>query len=136
MISTNEFKLNKVLSYITTYFSILFVMTIITVATIGFGALLGIVIFKFLKKIGDYSINIGKNFKNSDFDKNDFELNFNISKNYTLIQVLCYSITFIILTSIEKAFTDGLLIILPIFMMIIFNLYHLRFLYKLKRMKI
>jgi|694.fasta_scaffold64953_7 hypothetical protein len=136
MISTNEFKLNKVLSYITTYFSILFVMTIITVATIGFGALLGIVIFKFFKKIGDYSINIGKNFKNSDFDKNDFELNFNISKNYTLIQVLCYSITFIILISIEKAFTDGLLIILPIFMMIIFNLYHLRFLYKLKRMKI
>lgn len=133
MISTNEFKLNKVLSYITTYFSILFVLTIITVATIGFGALLGIVIFKFLKKIGDYSINIGENFKNSDFDKNDFELNYNISKKFTLIQVLCYSITFIILISIEGALSDGILIIIPIFLMIIFNLIHLRFLHKLKK---
>ena len=49
MISTKEIKQNKVLSYITTYFSILFALTFITLLTMGFGALLGLIIFNFLK---------------------------------------------------------------------------------------
>lgn len=135
MISTIEIKQNKVLSYITTYFSILFALTFITLVTFGFGALLGLLIFKFLKKMGSYSINIGENFSNKEINKDEFELNLLKSKNYALVQILCYSVTFFSLVFIDGAFSDGIIIVLPIFFMILFNLLHLRFLNKLKRIK-
>lgn len=135
MISTIEIKQNKVLSYITTYFSILFALTFVTLVTFGFGALLGLLIFKFLKKMGSYSINIGENFSNKEINKDEFELNLLKSKNYALVQILCYSVTFFSLVFIDGAFSDGIIIVLPIFFMILFNLLHLRFLNKLKRIK-
>lgn len=135
MISTIEIKQNKVLSYITTYFSILFALTFVTLVTFGFGALLGLLIFKFLKKMGSYSINIGENFSNKEINKDEFELNLLKSKNYALVQILCYSVTFFSFVFIDGAFSDGIIIVLPIFFMILFNLLHLRFLNKLKRIK-
>lgn len=135
MISTIEIKQNKVLSYITTYFSILFALTFVTLVTFGFGALLGLLIFKFLKKMGSYSINIGEIFSNKEINKDEFELNLLKSKNYALVQILCYSVTFFSLVFIDGAFSDGIIIVLPIFFMILFNLLHLRFLNKLKRIK-
>lgn len=135
MISTKEIKQNKILSYITTYFSILFALTFITLLTMGFGALLGLIIFNFLKKMGSYSINIGENYNNKEFDKEEFELNSTMSKNYAFVQIFCYSITFFSVIFIEGAFTEGIIIVLPIFLMILFNLLHLKFLNKLKRNK-
>lgn len=101
----------------------------------GFGALLGLIIFNFLKKMGSYSINIGENYNNKEFDKEEFELNSTMSKNYAFVQIFCYSITFFSVIFIDGAFTEGIIIVLPIFLMILFNLLHLRFLNKLKRIK-
>jgi hypothetical protein len=85
--------------------------------------------------MGSYSINIGENFSNKEINKDEFELNLLKSKNYALVQILCYSVTFFSLVFIDGAFSDGIIIVLPIFFMILFNLLHLRFLNKLKRIK-
>ena len=129
-------KATEILGYITTYSFILIVLSVVTLSTFGLGIIVGLVIFRYFKKLGSYNYSLFSKFKElleKEISSEQFSIYWGKSENWTIIQSSILVLLFIMLIFIDGAFTDGLVAVCFLLSLIIFNGIHFIFLNETKQ---